>query len=153
MPLNLSKGNPNSIKSKMAHWIPIVIVVCGDVNTSVYEEVKGSSWYFIVMWVSWKVHRSTKILSWNLTKLGLFFKIVPLVVYTFIPSHLISWTCGIPWLHLNWGVRHSMKSPVGCGWQPVMLEDKIMLTEQYKVVMWLATLHFGSYWARQICQS
>ena len=38
--------------------------------------------------VSWKVCNLNKTLSWNVTKRGLFFNIVPLVIHTFLSSLL-----------------------------------------------------------------
>ena len=44
---------------------------------------------YVYLRVDWKVHRQTKILSWNVTKWGLFFNIVTLEVHS--PSFL--WCC------------------------------------------------------------
>ena len=41
--------------------------------------------------VNWKVHKLTKILSWNMTKWGLFFNIVPLAVHTLF-SLVLLWS-------------------------------------------------------------
>ena len=40
--------------------------------------------------------------------------------------------CSICWLHLCKEVRphSSMRLPVGCGWWPVRLQDRILVTEQ-----------------------
>ena len=39
--------------------------------------------------VGWKVHRLTKVIAWNVTRWGLFFKLVSLSVDTLLPSVLL----------------------------------------------------------------
>ena len=44
--------------------------------------------YIYIYDVGWKVHRLTKILSWNVTSWGLFFNVIPLAIYIRLPSVL-----------------------------------------------------------------
>ena len=37
------------------------------------------------------------------------------------------------------------KLPVDCGWQPIMLEDRIQVAKQS--LTWQSTLRYGPYWA------
>ena len=59
---------------------------CSDTHTYTLIYI----YIYIYTRIRWKVHGLTKILSWNVTKWGLFFNIVPVGVHTLLPSALQS---------------------------------------------------------------
>ena len=65
-------------------YTPMELIL--DLKSYLYQIILKTFIFF--MRVGWKVHGLTMILSWIVTKWGLFFNIVPLVVHIFLTSML-----------------------------------------------------------------
>ena len=77
----------------MCIYIYIYMYICTRAHTHthiyMYIHIYMHIYIYIIniyKFICWKVHRLTKILSQNMTKCGLLFNIVPLVMHTFLPS-------------------------------------------------------------------
>ena len=83
--------NTNSIifsRQQSCKWIVCTLCVCVCVCVYIYIYIYiyiHTHTHTQPTRVGWKVYRLTKILSWNVTKWGLFFNIVSFVVHTLVP--------------------------------------------------------------------
>ena len=97
MPRNFNDGINTAIKLSFASQcasFPRRLIVCVRVTKSKHSEITLCIIWNLLTYncvdtrFSWKINMLTKILSWNVTKGGLFFNTVSFAVHTLLPSVL-----------------------------------------------------------------